>query len=104
MAPSLASPEHKLIYDMIYSGEPSIVEMARVAGCNKSTISRIFSNIRVFSSVKAPLIKGGRPYSITPVMLKALCDYLIEKPALYMYLEEIVVFSVKQIRSLSNKI
>lgn len=41
-------------------------------------------------SVKAPPIKGGRPRSITPVMLKALCDHLIEKPALY--LDGMVVF------------
>ena len=52
MAPNLALPKHELIYDMIYSGEPSIIEMARVAGCNKSTISRIFSNIRANKGVE----------------------------------------------------
>lgn len=44
----------------------------------------------MFGSVKVPLIKGGRPRSITPVMLEALCDYLIEKPTLY--LDEMVIF------------
>ena len=75
---------------MIHSGELSITEMANAAGCNKSTISRISSNIRTFGSVKAPPIKGGGPRSITPVMLEALCDHLVEKPALY--LGEMVVF------------
>lgn len=90
MAPNLAPSKHELIYDMIYSGELSLTDMAQAAGCNKSTISRISSNIRIFGSVKAPLNKGGRPRSIAPAMLEALCDHLIEKPALY--LEEMVVF------------
>lgn len=76
MAPNLASCKHELIYDMIHSSELSITEMARAAGCNKRTISRISSNIRVFGSVKVPLIKDGQPRSITPVMLEALCDHL----------------------------
>jgi predicted transcriptional regulator len=90
MAPNLAPSKHELIYDMIHSGELSMNEMAQAAGCNKSTISRISSNIRMFGSVKAPPIKGGRPRNITPVMLEALCDHLIEKPALY--LDEMAVF------------
>lgn len=90
MAPNLAPSKHKLIYDMIHSGELSITEMALAAGCNKSTISRISSNIRMFGSVRAPPINGGRPRSITPDMLEALCDYLIEKPTLY--LDEMAIF------------
>jgi len=81
IAPNLAPSKHELIYDMIHSGELSITEMAQAAGCNNSTFSRISSNIRMFGSVKAPLIRGGRPHSITPVMLEALCDHLIWKPA-----------------------
>lgn len=69
---------------MIHSGELSITEIAQAAGCNKSTILRISSNIRMFGSVKAPLIRGGRPCSNTLVMLEALCDDLIKKPALYL--------------------
>lgn len=90
MPPNLAPSKHKLIYDIIHSGELSITEIAQAASCNKSTISRISSNIRMFGSVKAPQIKGGPPRSITLVMLEALCDYLIEKPTLY--LDEMVVF------------
>jgi hypothetical protein len=44
----------------------------------------------MFGRVKAPPIKGGRPHNITPVMLEALCDHLIEKPALYW--DEMAVF------------
>ncbi|KAJ5340390.1 hypothetical protein N7541_009514 [Penicillium brevicompactum] len=90
MAPNLAPSKHELIYDMIHSGERSITKMALAAGCNKSTIWRISSNIRMFGTVKAPPIKGGRPRSITPLILEALCDHLIEKPALY--LDEMVIF------------
>lgn len=64
--------------------------MAQAAGCNKTIILRISSNIRIFSSVKAPPNKGGRPRSITLVMLEALCDHLLEKPTLY--LDEIAIF------------
>lgn len=84
MAPNLAPSKLEIIHDMISSGELSITEMAQAANCNKSTISRILSNIRMFDSVKTPLIRGGRPRSITPVMLEALCDHLIVKHALYL--------------------
>lgn len=70
------------------TGELPITEMALAASYNKSIISRISSNIRMFGSVRAPPIKGGRP-RITPVMREALCDYLIEKPTLY--LDEMVI-------------
>lgn len=69
MAPSLAPSKHELTYDMIYSGEPCIIEMAQAAGCDKSTISSISSNIRMLT----PPTKGGRLH-----MLDALCDHLIE--------------------------
>lgn len=44
----------------------------------------------MFGSVKAPPSKGGRPRSITPVMLEALYDHLLEKPILY--LDEMAIF------------
>ncbi|KAJ5434405.1 hypothetical protein N7491_005000 [Penicillium cf. griseofulvum] len=97
MAPNLAPSEHELIYDMIHSGELSITKIAQAAGCNKSTISRISSNTKMFGSVKAPPNKGGRPRSITPVILEALCDHLIEKPALY--LDEMDEFALQATKS-----
>lgn len=85
----------------LHSGELSLTEIAQAAGYKKSTLSRISSNIRMYGSVKAPPIKGGRPRKITPVMLEALCDYMIEKPALY--LEEMVIFlSAKFIPDMSQ--
>ncbi|OQE62925.1 hypothetical protein PENNAL_c0256G04169 [Penicillium nalgiovense] len=90
MAPNLAPSKHELIHDMLRSGELSMSQMAKAAGCNKRTILRISSNIRTFGSVKAPPNKGGRPRSISPVMLEALCDHLIEKPSLY--LDEMALF------------
>lgn len=44
----------------------------------------------MFASVKAPPNIGGRPRSITLVMLEALCDHLLDKPTLY--LDEIAIF------------
>ena len=38
----------------------------------------------MFGSVKTPPNKGGRAPSITPVMLEALCDHLLEKPNVYL--------------------
>lgn len=38
----------------------------------------------MFGDVRAPLTPGGRPRSITPLILEALCDYLLEKPDLYL--------------------
>lgn len=38
MALNLAPSKHKFIYDMIRSGELSILELAEAAGYNKSTI------------------------------------------------------------------
>lgn len=83
-------PKHKFIYDMIRNGELSILEIAETAGYNKSTILRISSNIRMFSSVKALANKGGRLRSITPIILEASYNYLFEKPGLY--LNEIAIF------------
>ncbi len=50
----------------------------------------IKSNIRCFGSTKAPSNGVGRPRSITPPKLDALCEYLLEKPGLYH--DEMVLF------------
>lgn len=44
----------------------------------------------MFNSVETPPNKGGRPRSITLVILEALCVYLLENPDLY--LDEMAVF------------
>lgn len=85
MAPNLAKSTLLLIHDMIASNELTTSQMAKAAGCSKRAIIRIRSNLRLFGSVKAPPMKPGRPQSITPIMLEALCDHLLDKPDLYLH-------------------
>ncbi|OKO92776.1 hypothetical protein PENSUB_12761 [Penicillium subrubescens] len=58
--------------------------MAEAASCSKRSIITISSNLRMFGDVRAPLILGGRPRMITPFVLEALCEFLLEKPDLYL--------------------
>lgn len=46
--------------------------------------------MNLFGSVRAPPNKGGRPRSLTPIMVKALCNHLLEKP--HLYLDEMAIF------------
>jgi transposase len=90
MAPNLAALQHGLIRDIISAETLTTTQMAAVAGCSKRSIKAIRSNLRHFNSTKAPANGGGRRQSITPPMLGALYNYLLEKPGLYQ--EEIAVF------------
>lgn len=90
MAPNLAKSTLALIHDMITSEELTTSQMADAAGCSKRAIIRIRSNLQLFGSIKAPLMKAGRPRSITPIMMEALCDHLLEKP--HLYLHEMQIF------------
>nr|BAC54731.1 putative transposase [Aspergillus oryzae] len=91
MAPNLAPSQHQIICDMIKC-DPSLTnaQIAEAANCSTRAIPRIRSNLRLFGSSKAPPNKGGRPRSISPIMLEALCDHLLEKPDLY--LDEMAIF------------
>ncbi|KAI3112716.1 hypothetical protein CBS147330_9904 [Penicillium roqueforti] len=64
--------------------------MAEAAECSEQTIKNIRRNLRLFGHVHAPSTRIGRRRSITPPMLEALCDHLLEKPGLY--LEEMAIF------------
>jgi transposase len=90
MAPNLAKSQHALIGDMILSKSFKANKIAADAGCSTRTIHRLRSNIRAFGSTKAPPNGVGRPRSVTPPMLDALCQYLLEKPGLYR--DEMVLF------------
>ena len=91
MAPRLAASQHQLIGDMILSGSLKQADMAAVAGCSERSIRAIASNLRHFGKTKAPPISvGGRRRRITPQMLDALREHLLEKPGLYQH--EIAVF------------
>ena len=66
------------------------MEIANVVGCSERSVYAIKSNLCRFDSTKAPSNAVGRPRSITPLMLDALCEYLLEKPGLYR--DEMVLF------------
>jgi transposase len=89
MAPHLSPSKIQLICDMASCGM-SISKTADAAECSKQAVKYIRSNLRVFGSPRAPLAQGGRARLITPVMLEALCEHLLEKPGLY--LNEMAVF------------
>jgi transposase len=79
-----------MIKDMILDNSLKAVEMAAAAGCSDRTIRNKRSNMRCFGSTEAPPNRGGRRRRITPVMLDALREKLLEKPG--MYQDEMVVF------------
>lgn len=90
MAPNLAPFQHNLIHDMIVSKPLKDAQMAEVAGCSARSIKYIRSNLRCFGATRSPPNGGGRPRSITPPMLEALREHLLEKPD--QYLDEMAVF------------
>lgn len=91
MAPNLAASQHTLIRDMILDGSPTNADIAKVARCSPRTVRSLRENVRLFGSTRAPHNgHGGRPLSITPPMLDALLEHLLEKPD--QYLNEMVVF------------
>jgi transposase len=90
MAPHLATSQHHLIRDMILDGTLTAAQMATAASCSKRSVKAIRSNLRHFHATKAPANGGGRRRSITPPMLDALRERLLEKPGLY--LEEMTLF------------
>jgi transposase len=79
-----------MIKDMILDSSLKAVEMAAAAGCSDRTIRNKRSNMRCFGSTEAPPNRGGRRRRITPVMLDALREKLLEKPG--MYQDEMLVF------------
>lgn len=93
MAPNIVKSTLVLIRDMISSDELSISEIAAAIGCSERTITRIRSNLRLFSSIKASSIKARQPQSITPIILDTLCDYLLKKPDLYLHKIELFLLN-----------
>ena len=90
MAPRLAESQLEMIEAMIHDKSLNDKQRAKNAGCSTRAIRRIRLNMNCFGSARAPPITSGRPRSITPSMLQALCDRLVEKP--YMYQDEMAVF------------
>jgi hypothetical protein len=75
---------------MILSKSLTTAQIADAAECSARSVTTIRSNLRQFGDTRAPSIRAGRPRSITPLMLEALCDHLLEKPGLY--LDEMALF------------
>lgn len=100
MAPRLAASQHDMIRDMLLSKSLKSVEMAAAAGCSDRTIRNIRSNMQSFGSTTAPFNGGGRRRRITPVMLDALREKLLEKPG--MYQDEMIVFLYDEFDILVN--
>ncbi|XTI88702.1 hypothetical protein V2W45_514672 [Cenococcum geophilum] len=76
-APNLAVSQHEQIRDMILSKSLRNAQVARIARCSMRSIRSIRTirtNLRCFGTTKAPPNRAGRPRSITPPMLSALCD------------------------------
>ena len=90
MAPNLAASQRDMIRDMIVTEMLTAAQIADAASCSVGAIKYIRSNLRCFGTVRAPYNGGGRPRSITPPMLEALREHLLEKPD--RYLDELVVF------------
>jgi transposase len=90
MAPNLAESQHAEIRDMILSKSLNALQMAKVAGCSDRSVQAIRSNLCYFGSTKAPSNCVGRPRSVTPPMLDALCERLLEKTNLYQ--DEMAIF------------
>jgi hypothetical protein len=82
MAPHLAVAQHNLIHDMILDGTLTAAQMATAAGCSTRSVKAIRSNVCHFNATRAPANGGGRRRSITPPMLDALREHLLEKPGL----------------------
>ena len=90
MAPNLAASQRDMIRDMIVTKKLTAAQIADAASCSVGAVKYIRSNLRCFGTVRAPYNGGGRPRSITPPMLEALREHLLEKPD--RYLDELAIF------------
>lgn len=90
MAPRLPASKLHFIRDMIQSQSLTTSQMADAAECSERTIKNVRRNLRLFGNVHSPPNRIGQRRSVTPLMLEALCDRLLEKPGLY--LDEMAIF------------
>ena len=99
MAPRLAVSQLDLIRDALLSSPPlTTSQIAGIADCSPRSVRTIRSNLHCFGNVRAPPNGIGRRRSVTPLMLNALCDHLLEKPDLYQ--DEMVLFLWDEFRVL----
>ncbi|CRG92909.1 hypothetical protein PISL3812_09987 [Talaromyces islandicus] len=80
-----------MICDMLTSSQQlTIAQIAKTVRCSRKAVYLVQSNLDKFGSPRAPSMRPGPKRVITPLILEALCDHLLEKPALY--LDEMAVF------------
>lgn len=84
MAPHLSKAQHVEIELMLHSKLFKDTEIAEIVCCSRRSVSNLKDNLRCFGSTKSPPNKGGRARSITPVIVHALCKFLLAKPMLYL--------------------
>lgn len=77
MAPNLAKSQHTQIRDMIISKFANAT-IARTVRCSTRFMQKIRLNLRCFGTTKAPPNGIGRCRTITPPMLSALLERLVE--------------------------
>jgi hypothetical protein len=63
---------------LIFDKKLKTNEMADIADCSERSINAIRSNLHYYGNTKAPPNGGGRPRSITPLMLEALWSFTWE--------------------------
>lgn len=90
MAPNLPPWKRRLIQDMINDTPLTTKEIAYAAECTRQAVSKIHSDMKQLSGVRAPPKPAGQQRSITPLMLETLCNHLREHP--YLYLDEMASF------------
>ncbi|KAI1839882.1 hypothetical protein JX266_013914 [Neoarthrinium moseri] len=90
MGTNLAESRRELAQGMIESGGFTNAIIADAVGCSKRSIQKMRANLRCFEAIRAPGNAVGRPRSITPPMLSALREALLERP--YMFQDEMVEF------------
>ena len=90
MPTNLANSQHEQIRDMILSESLTNHQIASVARCTRCSVQNIRSNFRCFGTTNAPPNRVGRRNTITPPMLSALLEHLLEKPDQYQ--DEMIVF------------
>jgi hypothetical protein len=76
MVPNLTASQREQIRDMILSKSLTIAQMADVARCGKRSRRSYF---HLFGTTEASSNGVGRPRHITPPMLEALREYLMER-------------------------
>ncbi|KAJ5640336.1 uncharacterized protein N7484_008198 [Penicillium longicatenatum] len=64
--------------------------MAEAAECSERSIINLRNNLHQFGNIRAPPTRVGRRRSITPLMLEAICDHLLEESGLYV--DEMALF------------